>query len=47
MTDEEFDELIAETVAYIRRVSFSAPASADEREHALHSQHAEYGGGAH
>lgn len=47
MTDEEFDELIAETVEYIRRVSFSAPACADDRDYALHSQHAEYGAGAH
>lgn len=47
MTRSEFEKIVAEAAARIRRTAFPAPTCAEEREHAVHTQHAEYGGSAH
>ncbi|WP_434587641.1 hypothetical protein [Streptomyces sp. A5-4] len=47
MTDQEFDEIMAEAAECRRRVSFPACSSADDDQYAQHAQHAEYGGSAH
>ncbi|MEU3459269.1 hypothetical protein ABZ721_04840 [Streptomyces sp. NPDC006733] len=47
MTDDEFDKVLAEAAARIRRTAFPAPARREEREHTSHSEHAEYGASAH
>lgn len=47
MTRDEFDKVTAEAAARIRRTGFPAPTCPEEREHAVHPQHAEYGGSAH
>ncbi|MCZ4120993.1 hypothetical protein [Streptomyces sp. H39-S7] len=47
MTKEEYDEVIAEAAARIRRTAFPAPTGEEDREHTAHSEHAEYGASAH
>lgn len=47
MTDEEFENLLAQARAEARQISFSAPQSEDEAKYAFHPQHAEFGGSAH
>ncbi|MEV7728719.1 hypothetical protein AB0P15_28845 [Streptomyces sp. NPDC087917] len=47
MTNEEFERLMAQARAEVRRIVFSAPASDDDAEYAFHTQHAEFGAAAH
>ncbi|MFE4633548.1 hypothetical protein ACFRJ1_09215 [Streptomyces sp. NPDC056773] len=47
MTDEEFEELLAQARAEARQIAFPAPQSEDEAEYAFHPQHAEFGASAH
>lgn len=47
MTDEEFEQLMAQARAESRRIVFPPPPSDDDREYAFHPQHAEFGGSAH
>ncbi|GHG09871.1 hypothetical protein [Streptomyces hydrogenans] len=42
MTDAEFEQAMAEAREHVRRTSFPAPRSEEEREYAPHG-HAEYG----
>ncbi|WP_164551889.1 hypothetical protein [Streptomyces sp. WAC 01529] len=50
MTDEEFDELIAQARREIQRWHLAAPSPPDEGEddaYAMRARHAEFGAGAH
>ncbi|MFD7101212.1 hypothetical protein [Streptomyces xanthophaeus] len=47
MTDEEFEQLMAQARAEARRTSFPAPTSDEDAEYAFHTQHAEFGAPAH
>ncbi|MFZ3495446.1 hypothetical protein ACODT5_19840 [Streptomyces sp. 5.8] len=47
MTDEEFEELMEQARAEVRRTAFSDPVSVDDGEYAFRTQHAEFGAPAH
>ncbi|MFG2497165.1 hypothetical protein ACGFSB_02965 [Streptomyces sp. NPDC048441] len=50
MTDEEFDDLIAQARREIQRRRLAAPPPPDKREddaYAMRARHAEFGAGAH
>lgn len=47
MTDEEFEQLMEEVRADVRRVSFPAPVSSDDAQYGFHPQHEEFGAAAH
>lgn len=47
MTDEDFEQLLEQARAELRRTAFPAPPSADDAEYASHGRHAEFGAAAH